>query len=363
MPFCIKCGKNLPDEAEFCFGCGAKVVVTEKNNPIAQEKNNSERREEWAGKVIKCPNCGDTIPSLTAICPSCGYELTSSQCSTALTEFIDQINACDYRIASEPNEKKGWSTWSKQQKTWWIILNVCLCCWPLIIYLCMPLIKSKKVPELSPEEKRKASLIENFPFPNDRQSILEALLFIKSKLSIISSSAINNQSAYWSNLWYSKGEQLYSKAQMLIKGDSVAEETHSDILKFRNDINKKLKKRAFKGGIIVIISIILIVGYAHSDNKPQNALKLPDTELARTLPPLENEAGKVVSETSDSLVIKYEDISSSEFRKYKKECSSKGFDTDVKEGDTFYEAENDDGYYIIINYSKPKMEVKVTKKE
>ena len=45
----------------------------------------------------------------------------------------------------------------------------------------------------------------------------------------------------------------------------------------------------------------------------------------------------------------------------KKECDKKGFDEDVKEGDTFYEAENDDGYYLIINYSDSKMRVNVTK--
>ena len=319
MPFCYKCGNRVSDKATFCFMCGAKVI-----NPEVEEP--SQRKQEWAGKIFKCPNCGETISSFTAICPTCRVELRSTKTSATLERFIQNINECDYRIMSNPNiTKEGWASWSSKKKIWWVILNIFTLCLPLVIYLCMPFIIYNKVPNLSSDEQIKASLIENFPFPNDRESILEALLFIKSKMSAISSGPINRQSAYWSHLWSSKGEQLYAKALTLFKGDEIAEEAHKSIVESKT-----------------------------------TTLELPETGIARTLPPL-NKGGKIITNTPDNLVIEYDKITSYDFESYKDECDKKGFDEEVKEGETFYEAKNENGYYLIIHYNDQKMKVYVSK--
>lgn len=417
MPYCNNCGNKLKDGVKFCNSCGKPVQLSNYSNsggfgsnfgaPRNNDNNydsqryygnptrnsegfnnsdfvfqqdvagnynnnqmnfsdinkNTENKQEWAGKVVKCPHCGEVIPSFTAICPSCHSELRYNKGSSSLESFIQNINECDYRIASNPNKpKEGWASWSSSKRTWWVILNIFTFCIPLVIYLCMPFIRYNKAPNLSPDEQRKASLIENFPFPNERESILEALMFVKSKMASISSGSINRQSAYWSNLWSSKGEQLYAKAQTLFRDDEIAEGAHKDIIEYKKKINSNLKKQAYVGIAIVIISIVLFFCFVEfHDTEQKEKLVLPNTELGRTLPPLENKEGEIITQTSDSLVVEYEKISSREFKNYKKECDKKGFDEDVKEGDTFYEAENDDGYYLIINYSDSKMRVNVTK--
>lgn len=48
---CLTCQTDIPDDANFCYKCGAKV---------------------------KCPNCGyDKLNSETRFCPKCGKEINN----------------------------------------------------------------------------------------------------------------------------------------------------------------------------------------------------------------------------------------------------------------------------------------------
>ena len=49
MKYCIKCGKELPDDAMFCSGCGA-TVTTEQTKDTRNEKT------VYDGQLYKCPN-------------------------------------------------------------------------------------------------------------------------------------------------------------------------------------------------------------------------------------------------------------------------------------------------------------------
>lgn len=177
--YCSKCGQENNADAQFCQNCSAPL-----QNEKDSEFSYSERKQEYAGKIIKCPACGEELPSFTAICPACGHEINSSRVSESLDKFIAQIEECDRRITNSPEiPKKGWSTWGKWKKIGWVLLNLYFACIPLLIYVLRPLLRTDKAPALTADEKYKATIIENFPFPNDRGSILEALLFIKSKVA------------------------------------------------------------------------------------------------------------------------------------------------------------------------------------
>ena len=200
MAFCIKCGQELPHNAQFCANCGTPAGE--------QGKNHSERTQEYAGKIIKCPSCGEVLQSMTAICPSCGHEINSAKLSSALRDFIDEINECDKIIANTPKKElpqKGWKAWKKSFRILWVILNIITSCIPLAIYLTLPLfrplLRSNTTPELSSTEQRKVALIENFTFPNDRESVLEALLFTKSKMAFLAAEKANEKNVFWLRLW------------------------------------------------------------------------------------------------------------------------------------------------------------------
>lgn len=156
MSFCSNCGKELATGAKFCFECGAPV----------DKANETVRRTVYSGEIHKCPSCGEILQSMTAICPSCGHEINSAKLSSALKEFIEEINECDNIIANTPKKElpqKGWKTWKKSIRVLWVILNILTSCIPLVIYLTLPLfrplLKSNATPDLSSTEQRKVALI------------------------------------------------------------------------------------------------------------------------------------------------------------------------------------------------------------
>lgn len=253
MAYCKNCGKELESDAKFCAGCG-----TATGQDVHSE--NTKRKFVYEGEIRKCPNCGEIINSFISICPACGFELNSKLVSSVLQDFIKEINECERTIANNSETgKTGWTSWSKGKRTWWVILNIFFVCIPLAIYVALPLLLVKSSPKLTKEEKKMASLIENFPFPNDRESILSALIFAKEKIDFISKETINRKNAYWMRLWCAKAEQLKKKADMLFPDDSIVKESYAEITSDEAHVNKILKVKAIIGLVILIIATVFLV--------------------------------------------------------------------------------------------------------
>jgi Predicted nucleic acid-binding protein, consists of a PIN domain and a Zn-ribbon module len=250
MEFCTGCGRKLPDKAKFCPACG-------KHTQKAQPDDGS-RKIEYAGKIVKCPACGTELPSLTGICPGCGHEINTQKISDSLRLFIIQINDCDRQIANSPEApKKGWATWSKGMRIGWILLNIQLVCIPLLIYYMQPMTLLGKPPQLSTIEKHKAVIIENFTLPNDRGPILEALLFIKSKVNYLANEKPTSGTAYWTRLWTNKAEELYRKAEVLYPNDKISNEAYRDIIASSQRAKKALNVR--RGIVIAIVAAPILI--------------------------------------------------------------------------------------------------------
>jgi len=225
MAFCINCGKYLVEDSKFCSHCGTQKVIERSNN-------NYERKQEWGGKIIKCPSCGMELSSFTAICPDCGHEINSTQVSKTVKEFANGIEECDIRIANSPEVSKGWSSWDDGKRIWWVLFNCFFCCLPLIIYFLWKSIKSVVTVSLTVEEKKKEAFIENYTLSNDRESILDLLLFIKSKTIFLVNEKFNAKTAYWTRVWVNKAKQIYYKSEILLKGDMIANNAYNEILIF-----------------------------------------------------------------------------------------------------------------------------------
>ncbi len=251
--FCHNCGAKLNENAKFCHVCGTSCNY-EQNNDI------NHRKTVYDGVIHKCPNCGEVLQSMTAICPSCGYEINSAKLSPALKEFIDKINACDEAIANTPKQeipKRSWKSWKKSTKILWVLLNLLTSGIPLVAYLVYPLIRpllrSSSVPQLSKWEERKVSLIENFAFPNDRESVLEALLFTKAKVAFLASEKSTEMNIYWTRLWYTKAVQLNQKANILLKNDPIAESAFDEISTNKKRVDQKVRVHAIIGTLIIAV--------------------------------------------------------------------------------------------------------------
>lgn len=238
-----------------------RITIAKETPPVSGKKEEPIRKQEYVGEVKKCPACGEEVPALTAICPACGHEFSVVKGSESVASFIAEIDACDKRISAQgPTSKKGWSTWKTWKKVGWVLLNIYFFCIPLLIYFIRPFFRTYKSPALSVEEKRKATIIENFTFPNDRGSILEALLFIKSKVSFLANEKVNANNAYWMRLWSKKAEQLHQKAEMLFQGDRIANDAYSKIVEDHNKFKKQMQIRIYVTlGIMAIAVLFLLI--------------------------------------------------------------------------------------------------------
>lgn len=361
MAFCTNCGQELAEEAKFCASCGKAV----------DSNSTYQRKTVYDGVIHKCPNCGEVLSSFLANCPACGFEFNSKKVNSSLKEFIEEINECDRKIANNPlPAKTGWSSWSKAKRIFWVILNVIFFGFPLIIYLyvkvfsiILPLVRYSSTPKLTADEKRKVSLIENFPFPNERESILEALLFVKAKVSFLASEKIDRKNAYWIRLWSAKASQLYQKAEMMFKGDKAADEAYREIVAQRERVAKtvKVKAIAYTIALIAIIVFLAVKNGTFDDIKLSNTpLEIPETELSVLMPQIEGGKGEVVTNNSEYFSVEYYGISESEFEAYKKDCKNRGFTIDCESTGSLFDAFNEDGYNIRITYYSSEMHITVS---
>lgn len=365
MPYCMNCGQKIPEGAKFCHECGASIVNS-------KESNNSQRKKEFVGSIRKCPSCGESINSFTAICPVCGHELNDTQISETLEKFIAQVNDCESMIARSKEIESGWASWSKTKKVWWIILNICFAALPVAIYLTYKFLTIDSKPKLSQEEAKLVSLIENFPFPNDRESILDALFFIKEKIAYISQEKASRKSLYWLRLWTSKAEQLKQKADLLFPNDVAVRQSFSDINEDSSNVNKNIR---IKKIIIVILWIVFLVfGYMNGDSEDStdNDKNINDTNVDYTvmyewpseglssyLPQPNSEYGKIKTDDESRFSIVLYQVNKEQFDGYVKMCKDKGFTINTTKTDQVFYAYNSDEFSLDIFYHEDKAEMEI----
>ena len=85
--FCLKCGKELPDEAVFCLYCGQKITVknseqssvlitAEKQVNLITPGNNlpvpAGIKKHLTSDEMYCRSCGNIIRKEAEVCPKCG---------------------------------------------------------------------------------------------------------------------------------------------------------------------------------------------------------------------------------------------------------------------------------------------------
>ena len=216
--FCVNCGSRINGRTKFCAECGYST-------------GSSAIRVNFE-KVDKCPNCGDNIPSFTAKCPSCGAEISSDDIPPAIKEFSGNINKLDNAIAAGSQKlQKGWNSWTPTVKILWVILNVIFVCIPLIFYFLYQFYCFIRPAPFTLEEEKKAHYINNFTFPNDRENILEGLLYIKSAMAALGAKKIDRNTSRWVKIWKNKATDLFEKAEIMFKGDKIARDAYAAILK------------------------------------------------------------------------------------------------------------------------------------
>ncbi|MBQ6074886.1 MAG: zinc ribbon domain-containing protein [Lachnospiraceae bacterium] len=262
MIYCSYCGKQLNDDAVFCRYCGKPIDGASQES---EKYSVPVRKSEYAGTIIKCPSCGEVLKSLTAICPSCGHEINSESISDAVKDFSEKIKQLDLLIAassqpgSENNVRTGWKSWGVWKKIFWVLLNLYTFCIPLLIYFLRPYLGLEKQKGFTQDETRKAAFINHYIFPNTRETILEALLYIKGQVSQCASDKRNGKSLQWITIWKNKADQLYQNAEALFPGDPIAADAYSSILRESQEAKHALLYKIIFVGFLVLLALCLFI--------------------------------------------------------------------------------------------------------
>lgn len=178
MAFCSNCGAQIVDGAKFCQKCGSPVI---NNNG----ESNSQRQQEFAGKVYKCPNCGETLKSFVRNCPTCGLELRGTKATSAVREFTLKLEAIESRREYEK---------------------------PRGLFL-----SAANMDRVSKTDEQKISLIQSFSIPNTKEDMLEFMILATSNVNMRSydstNTNISKSEKAINDAWMAKIKQVYEKAK------------------------------------------------------------------------------------------------------------------------------------------------------
>lgn len=226
MAFCGNCGCKLIEGAKFCQKCGHPV--RESGQRVEEE-----RRREYAGKIYKCPSCGEVLRSFEAKCPACGLELRGVKATSSVREFALKLEAIEARRESEKVKSVFAQARSKQ--------------------------------EISKTDAQKINLIQSFAVPNAKEDILEFMILATASINTSSFGTfyVNKSEEAIANAWLTKVKQIYAKAHSSYGGDADFAQINNLYNNCVQDVNRQKKKRVLINVLffswIPLLWIILII--------------------------------------------------------------------------------------------------------
>ena len=108
-------------------------------------------------------------------------------------------------------------------------------------------------------------------------------------------------------------------------------------------------------GLLVLSSAVALTGCGKSKTDEYSEIKWPDSALAKMLPTPKSTTGKIITDSSDSLSIYIAETSKDDYSEYVDNCKENGFTVDYNNSDSYYTAENEDGYSLTLSYNDEKV--------
>lgn len=164
------------------------------------------REQEYAGKVFKCPSCGQELKTLDIRCPACGHELQDRAPVASLAEFNKKLQE--------------------------------------------PISQSHRI-----------ELIKNYPIPNAKGDLFEFLLLASSNFDTKKYMESTGHTKAMQEAWLAKMEQAYVKAETLFGNDKdfdkFKEIYKTDADELEGEKTKAKNKRYYIHGVLLILMAII----------------------------------------------------------------------------------------------------------
>ncbi|MCR5610455.1 MAG: zinc ribbon domain-containing protein [Clostridiales bacterium] len=248
MEYCSKCGAKRNGSQQTCSSCG---------HPFSSNESDAGRRIVYNGVLQKCPNCGEPTNPFSKFCDACGYEFRDADSTSSVSVFSDKYQSLD-------------------------------------------------------SNAKRVDLIRTFTIPNTKTDILEFFILATSNIvapsyADVTSSNMKDMSVMdVSEAWAAKLQQLESKAELVLSGDSLLEnikETNIEkqklVQQYRRIYDKKIQKAQHRV-LRRVINIIAVVVMCHliifasiflvkhiSNAAREKALKQKETELSAVVEEIE----------------------------------------------------------------------------
>lgn len=216
MAYCRNCGTELAPDAKFCQKCGCSTGT-------GNTADYTKRQQEFAGKIYRCPNCGEVLKSFEINCPACGHELRGTKATSSVKEFALKLEAIESR--REHEKHRG-------------------------IFA-----MAERLQSVSKTDEQKISLIKSFAVPNSKEDLLEFMILATSSMNMSvydsANTSISKSEKEVNAAWFAKVQQVYEKAKRSYSTDGVFGEIEELYEKCNSDIKKSKKKAVFKWILLV----------------------------------------------------------------------------------------------------------------
>lgn len=187
MPFFDKLGETIGKASQVVSDAAKDISEGFQNAKQAAQAAASQRTAENTGK---CPNCGQPLGAMQAVCPLCGFELQTRTSASSVSTLAKELSDLE----------KGRRALSER------------------------LVSSLAGRSTSATDEKIASAIKNFVVPNTKGDIFEFMLLaagnMNAKLLAGRKDAEGNTPEIIVKAWAAKFEQTYTKARLAFGDDA-----------------------------------------------------------------------------------------------------------------------------------------------
>lgn len=227
MTYCPNCGTELKQGSQFCHVCGKPQLSKDiqEENTSKEVSQVSERQQEFAGKLIKCPNCGEPASPFQPICEYCGYVFRDTKVSDSVDRLVGKLQ----QIHSDYQAKVGTT---EEAATLNDVYNAQL-----------------------------SKVIRDYVIPNNIEDIYEFMMLADSNLNSMDAANANlsvgaERAVY--DAWESKLEQAHQKAKAMHSNSQYMEEIETFYQRSKKDTSKKRVQAASARILKTILQNILV---------------------------------------------------------------------------------------------------------